>query len=156
MCMALFLAAAEPLPIIPWSEADRSFNVQLLSESEQVVRRHFTKPNVYYLGAHTGCSCGFSYGQMRLVNAEDQIEDASARRSVAALRQYLDEAVRRLGEVELFSSWEGDWAEEVESSLEVSPEWFGGESFKLPEKVAFRVTSSPSNKRLHPPPADET
>jgi hypothetical protein len=95
---------------------------------------------VYYLGAHTGCACGFSYGHTPPANEEDRIEEASGRKSVAALRQFLDELVRRLGEVELFSSWEGDWADEAESRLEVSPDWFGGESFKLPEKVAFRVT----------------
>ncbi len=46
------------------------------------------------------------------------------------------------GEVEMFSSWEGDWGQEAEARLEVSPEWFGGESFKLPERVLFRVTST--------------
>ncbi len=137
MCMALFVAADEPLPVIEWRESAPAFNVQVISETEESVRRHFSKPHVYYLGAHTGCSCGFAYGR-----AAPSSKDAAGRASVAALQQYLRDAVQRLGEVELFSSWEGEWNQLPDQRLEVTGDWFGGDTFELPEKVAFRVTRS--------------
>jgi hypothetical protein len=137
--MALFIASDEPLPVVEWRESAPAFNTQQLSDAEQGVRRHFTKPHVCYLGAHTGCSCGFAYGQIPPGVHRDEREEAAGRASVAALRQYLAEAVERLGEVELCSSWEGDWHREPEQRLEVTPEWFGGDTFDMPEKVVFRV-----------------
>ena len=83
--MALFIAADEPLPIIAWQESEPAFHVQNPSESEQRVRRQFTKTHVYYLGAHTYCSCGFAYGQSPLTDEANQAEEAAGRRSVAAL-----------------------------------------------------------------------
>jgi hypothetical protein len=94
---------------------------------------------MWYRGAHTGCSCGFTYGQVPPAVQRDETEEAAGRASVAALRQYLLEAVERLGDVELFSSWKGDWHLEPEQRLEVTPEWFGGDSFDPPEKILFRV-----------------
>jgi hypothetical protein len=141
--MALFIASDQPLPLIEWQESEPAFNVQRMSDGEEGVRRHFSKPNVYYLGAHTGCSCGFKYGQIE-IGEHDEADEAAGRESVSALRRYASEAVQRLGEVELFSSWEGDWNDAAERRLDVTPEWFDGESFKLPEKVAFRVSRPPS------------
>src|SRR5262249_3261522 len=131
-----------PLPMVPWRESHPAFNVQSLSDSEQAVKKHFTKANVYYLGAHTGCSCGFQYGPVPPTTDEDRREEAAGRQSVASLREYLKQAVQDGREVELFSSWEGDWHEENVERMEVSPDWFSGESFRLPEKVAFRVRNS--------------
>jgi hypothetical protein len=140
--MALFIAADEPLAIIPWSESECAFHVQALLDGEQSVRRHFTKPNVYYLGAHTGCGCGFAYGQMELKDEDDEAEDVASRKSVAALQEYVRQAVQRLGSVELFSSWQGEWDQDSKTRMEISPEWFGGDEFVLPEKALFRVRAS--------------
>lgn len=150
MCMALFIAAAEPLETIPWDESRRGFNVQSITESDEVVRRHFTKPHVYYAGAHTGCSCGFAYGLLDAKDEAEEAEDVAARRSVADLQRYLAVAVARLGEVEIFSAWEGDFGEDADQRLDVTPDWFGGGSFELPERVGFRVTAGPPNRPLQP------
>jgi hypothetical protein len=141
MCMALYVAAAEPLPIVGWNESKPAFNVQELSDSEQIVRRHFTKPHVYYLGAHTGCSCGFAFGQLESTSAEDEAEETAGRASVAALQKYLRDAVQRTGEVELYSCWEGDQGHVPEQNIDITPESFAGDAFRFPEKAFFRVRS---------------
>jgi hypothetical protein len=148
--MALFIAAAEPLETIPWDESRPGFNVQSITESEEVVRRHFTKPNVYYVGAHTGCSCGFAFGLPDVKDEAEQAEDAAGRRSVADLQRYVAGAVERLGEVEMFSAWEGDFEEDATERVHVTPDWFGGHSFQLPERVRFRVTARPPDRPLQP------
>ncbi|MEO8481008.1 MAG: hypothetical protein ABI634_02290 [Acidobacteriota bacterium] len=140
--MAVFIAAAEPLPFVAWSEAAPGFHLQAISEAEDGVRSRFTKPHVYYLGAHTGCSCGFNYGLRDVNGAEDQVEEVASQASVAALRDYVRQAVAIQSEVELFASWEEDWIHEPEQRLRITPDWFGGERFAMPEKVLFRVTAS--------------
>ena len=141
MCMTVFVAAREPLPFIVWNEAEPAFHLQAISDAEESVRARFTKPNVYFLGAHTGCSCGFNYGLREVKGAEDQAEEFASRASVSALRAYLRDAVERQGEVELFSSWEEDWVNEPEQTLRITPDWFSGDSFAMPERVLFRVTA---------------
>lgn len=140
--MAVFIAAAEPLPFISWNHASPAFHLQALSSAEDGVRARFAKRHVYFLGAHTGCSCGFNYGLREVRRAEDQAEEIASQASVAALRAYLRDAVERQGEVELFSSWEEDWHNEPEQRLTITPEWFSGDSFAMPERVLFSVTAN--------------
>jgi hypothetical protein len=140
--MAVFIAAAEPLPFVAWNEAAPAFHLQAISDEEDAVRARFTKPHIYFLGAHTGCSCGFNYGLREVKRAEDQAEEVASRASVAALRAYLRDAVTRQGEVEVFSSWEDDWTTEPEERLQITPDWFGGDSFAMPERVLFRVAAT--------------
>ena len=141
MCMTVFVAAAEPLPFIPWDPARPAFHLQRLAESEQFVRLRFTQPHIYFLGAHTGCSCGFNYGLRDVQDSEDQAEEHASRASVDALRGYLANAVERLGAVEVLACWERDWALEPQRAR-VTPEWFGGDTFAMPEGMLFSVTAA--------------
>lgn len=142
MCMALYLATDKPVPETEWREGESVFVVQALTDHEEPVRLQFTKPAVCYLGAHTGCSCGFVYGQDEPTSADEERDELLGRRSVDALRAFLVQAVDDGHEVELFACWEGDLAIPPEAMLEVTPLHFGGESFTLPEKVFYRVRSA--------------
>jgi hypothetical protein len=149
MCMALYVGATGPLATIGWDESSPAFNVQAVRDLYDPVRRQFTTPHVYYLGAHTGCSCGFGYDEVAADSTNDDATDwAAGRRSVALLRAYLIDAVQQLGEVELFACWEGDQGEAPEHKMDVTPDFFGGEAFSLPEKAKFRVR--PSSLPLQP------
>ena len=139
MCMALFAAAAEPVDLISWTEQAPAFNVKAIEPRESTVARQFTKPHIYYVGAHTRCACGFVYGQP-FPPPDNKSDEAAARVSVAALQQWLHDCVDDLGEVELYACWEGDWAAEPVQRLHVTPEYFGGDAFALGEKFAYRVT----------------
>jgi hypothetical protein len=141
MCMTVFVAAAEPLPFISWNPAEPAFHLQMLSDAEQGVRAKFTKPHVYFVGAHTGCSCGFNYGLREVKGPEDHAEEVASRASVAALRGYLRAIAQRQGEVEVFASWEQDWLVEPEERMAITADWFGGDSFAMPERVFFTVTA---------------
>ena len=103
MCLAVFLAASTWLPLIPFIEGTSEFHVAELSEQEEVVRSQFAAANVVYLGAFTGCGCGF----------EPESEDLSgpygerAERSLNELIEYINQNAG--GEpAELFISWEGE------------------------------------------------
>jgi hypothetical protein len=139
MCMALYLATDEPAEGPPLNDASPQFNVQQIKEPEQRVRTQFSKPHIVYLGSHTGCSCGFAYGDSVIASPEDAEEDTSARESVTALRSYLLALLTTSATVELFSCWEGDEGASPDSRLEVTAEHFGGDSFRLPEKQFYLV-----------------
>ncbi|MEZ5316209.1 MAG: hypothetical protein R2752_02300 [Vicinamibacterales bacterium] len=143
MCMAVYAAADAPLPLVEWDTAQPAFNVHPLEPRDEPVRRHFTRPFVVFVGAHTGCACGFAYGAFAPRDDLERAEDARARASVTALRRYLTAAVAELGVVELFSCWEGDQGAEARHRLEVGPDHFGGEAFEFPEKAYFVVHRAP-------------
>lgn len=90
---------------------------------------HFTKPHVYFLGAHTGCSCGFRYG----IGGD---ADEAGRESVRRLGAYLAAAVEAAGPVELYACWDGDEAEPERERTAVMASHFSGEAedFDLPER----------------------
>jgi len=138
MCMMVYIAADEPLPLIEWQENVSIFCVMELSEDEKLVRRQFSKPFVYYLGSYEGCSCGFSYNNEPIEDEDDRRGDAVARESVRQLSKYLSDAVRR-GSVEMYACWDGDQEAEPEERLEVGADFFGGEAFAFKEKQFFKV-----------------
>jgi hypothetical protein len=111
--MAVYLASDMPLHLIPWSDNDPGFNVVELHDEETAVKRHFSKPYAYYIGAHTGCSCGFS-------EAPDEGPEASLN-SRKTFVTYVNKAIEN-GSLELFVCWEGDWEKEPEQRLSLRPE----------------------------------
>lgn len=137
--MALYLATDDRVQGPVWSDASPQFNVQPLHEDEEAVRAQFSKQHVVHLGAHTGCSCGFSYGFVPLETPEDVAEDRNAREAVAALRQFLEQCLANSGTLELFACWEGDQGTAPDSRVEVSTQHFSGDSFQLAEKQFYLV-----------------
>lgn len=113
MCMGVYLAASAPLPLREWDEARPSFNVSALAAEEAPVRGRFSRPHVVYLGAYTGCSCGFT--------ADEDGEEAEAARSLEDLVAYVREAAAA-GALELFTCWDGDYLEPAARRLELVPD----------------------------------
>lgn len=82
------------------------------------VRDQFTKPHVYYAGSHEECSCGFQLGKDR--SPEDP-EQARGRESLGAFAKYLQDALTRVDDLELFACWEGEQAAGVEHRRHLTP-----------------------------------
>ena len=124
MCMVLYAAADSPLPEIAEEMPPLPLSVRPVTGSEELVRAHFTKPYAYFLGSHTGCSCGFQYG-------EGVEEDAEGRESVRALGAFLEKAVESGGPLELFACWDGDEAQPPSKSEVVSARDFTGDAYEF-------------------------
>ncbi|MFO0960713.1 MAG: hypothetical protein U0800_25305 [Isosphaeraceae bacterium] len=118
--MMVYVASGYPLPTLAWDEARPSFYVKELSERDEAVRRHFSKPCVYFVGSHEGCGCGFQYGQYEGLE-EDCEELASAEESRRRLSEFLVVALRHQPEVELFACWDGDQGATPEYRGRMSP-----------------------------------
>ena len=139
MCMMVYIAADNPLPLIEWQENVTPFCVTELSDDETVVKKQFSKSFVVYAGSYGGCSCGFSYGDTPIEDEVDAQEDALSRESVRQLAQYLSQAVTA-GSIGIFACWDGDQESEPDERLNVTATHFGGEQFGFKEKQ-FLVVS---------------
>ncbi len=137
MCMVLYVASGEPLEEVPAHVPPMPLSARRIEPDEERVRQHFTKPHVYFLGSHTGCSCGFDYG-----HGSD--EDAQGRESVRQLAAWLSDAVQKTGEVELYACWNGDESEPAGQREVVDLSAFSGDGseFRLIERTFFMVTPS--------------
>lgn len=65
MCLMLYIASEVPLP----ARSVPELRVEPVEADRDEVRRWLSLPEVHYVGAHTGCSCGFPS-----VIAEEPIE----------------------------------------------------------------------------------
>jgi len=61
MCIVLYLGSGMKLPTSQWSDENPRFRVLQLMESEEQVKRHFSKTYVYYLASYKKCGCGFEW-----------------------------------------------------------------------------------------------
>jgi hypothetical protein len=130
MCLAVYIAADQPLPEIDWDEHHPAFYIRRIQPSELSVRKHFTKPHIYSAGAHEGCGCGFSYGLLRLNGIEeDPVALAAGQESVRRLSAYLSEATAKLGPVELYACDSESVETPPELRATIRPGELGGESF---------------------------
>jgi len=124
--MAVYVGADRPLPTIDWDEAKPAFYVEALRTDEQAVRCQFTKPNVYYVGSHEGCGCGFQLGPHP---DPDDNELPLRRASLDAFREYLRDSLTGVGDLELFACWEGDQEAEVVHRRRLTPDSLLDEAF---------------------------
>jgi hypothetical protein len=129
MCMVLYAAADAPLAELPERSPPAPFSARPIRGREEPVRTHFSATHVYFLGADTGCSCGFQYGPSVELESE-------GRESVRRLREYLADAVERAGSVEVYACWEGDEAEPLARRELVTLAYFADdvEAFGLGER----------------------
>jgi hypothetical protein len=117
--MVVYVASDYPLPTLAWDVTRPGFHVAELDERGQPVRRHFSKPCVYYLGSHEGCGCGFQYGEYE--GFEDEPDLVAKRQSRRRLVDFLEVALQHQQHVELFACWDGDEGAEVEQRGHVRP-----------------------------------
>ncbi len=111
------------------------------------VRQWLSKPVVRFVGAHTGCSCGF-----RSVKATEPIEyderlfyqdertANTERASLSALMAMVRSFVERDGEIELLAIWDGDEGEPPLGTIERTVSDLQPETWFFIERFLYRVT----------------
>jgi hypothetical protein len=108
MCLALYLAASQELPVIAWDDTNPAFHVIHLPTSAEGVRKHFRSEYVYYAGSKQRCSCAFNY--------EHEYD------SIVELRDYLRNALICVNEIEMFACQTGAEERDTQHALITSPE----------------------------------
>jgi hypothetical protein len=78
------------------------------------LRSKFSKPNLYYVGSDTSCSCGFQFDSSDI----DKPDSVDNLKSPARLVDFLKERTRT-EDIEFYCCWEGDWQDNIESKDEI-------------------------------------
>jgi len=110
MCLMLYIGTADELPL----ESSTDLKIESVGPARQAVLQWFSQPSVRFVGAHTGCSCGFpsviagspiEYYEGMPLNSDDRAADL---RSVRALIELVGRATARSDRVELYPVADGD------------------------------------------------
>jgi hypothetical protein len=111
VCLAVYIAAGDHLPLIAWEERDPAFYSEP-AEPDDGVRAHLDGPHLVYLGSHEGCGCGF-------ILEGPHEEDAELRR--ASLQSMIDYVGRasNISIVQLWVGWEGDQSKVPDLKVEL-------------------------------------
>jgi hypothetical protein len=129
MCYMFYLGSDVPLPTSEWQEESPAFYLSSGDEEIKEVKRHFTKPEVYYAGSHEGCGCGFFFDK------NDNPEDYEIRKSsVRGLVEMLQQALESSSSAELFVTWAGCEKQAPSRRMNMKPEDLLVEEFPLDEK----------------------
>jgi hypothetical protein len=140
MCLMLYVATAGDQPCFETS----TLHVEPVPPSRSAVTQWFTLPVVRFVGAHTGCSCGF-----RHVLAEEPFDyydgmfddDAEKEASVTALIDMVRGFAARDGRVELLPVWEGDEAEPPKGAIDRDVETLDPAHWFFIERFLYRVST---------------
>ena len=112
MCLMLYIGTARELPLA----SSPALTVERVADSRRAVGQWFSNPHVRFVGAHTGCSCGFPavtadvpieyFDEMRL-DSDDRVADLA---SVRALIDLIGAAGSPSDRIELYPVADGEEA----------------------------------------------
>jgi hypothetical protein len=112
--MVYYIGTENDVRLIEFDPTHPAFNVAELDEHSQIVKKHFTKPYVHYVGSRSGCGCGFR-AQPSCWYDQKSEEFAETVKDHNALADYLEELLRKgETEIEWYGCWSGDEEEEIE------------------------------------------
>jgi len=142
VCLMLYLAAASDVPMIDTPQ----LTVEEVEAERSVVRQWLSLPAVRFVGAHTGCSCGFpsvaaetpvEYHEGMFDSAEDRTDDLA---SVRALLDLVATTLVSNPTVELLAVWAGDEWEPPVGTIDVQFREIEAEKFFFTEHFLYRIS----------------
>jgi hypothetical protein len=145
MCLMLYAATTGEQPCF---ESDL-LNVEAVEPRRAGVRQWLTLPVVRFVGAYTGCSCGFrsikatepiEYDERMFY--EDERTAKTAHASLSALMAMARSSVDRDGAIELLALWDGDEGEPPLGTIDKPVEELLPETWFFIERFLYRVTAA--------------
>jgi len=143
MCLMVYLGTVTDLPPVSGND----LRLERVQPAREFVRRWFSVPRVHFVGAHTGCSCGFPsviaetpvdyFDGMRL-ESDDRAADL---RSVRALIDLVARVVERDGRVELYPVADGDEMKPPKGVIELPVESLVADRFFFNERFMHVVAA---------------
>lgn len=144
MCLTLYLGTG--VALAPHASAD--LRIEPVALSSEPVLRHFSSRYVCFVGAHTGCSCGFPSisSETPIEYFDGMFEDGDERRadlrSLSRLLALLAGQVTATSPAELYAVWEGDEAEPALGTLTVPLERIEMDRFFFLERFLYRIVKT--------------
>lgn len=143
MCLALYLGTHCTLEL----QEGPLFSVRPVAQAGSAVLSFLKTRNVYHLGSHTGCSCGFpsvraedpiEYYEGML---EDRAEPMSDRASVRELLALLGQVLSEEGTCLLYPVWNGDESVSPKGVIHRQLSQLSEETFVLTELFVYQIHS---------------
>jgi len=114
----LYLASERECSTNSWDETNpRFFVAKENTYSIEPVKRQFSKPNVYYVGSHEGCGCGFRQTCYEMVDDQEEINQAA--RNQKHLFEFVSARLEDENFIELYACWAGSESEPFQSKREI-------------------------------------
>lgn len=135
MCLMLYVGSRQGVP----ERATSDISVEPVADARLAVVRWFSQPVVQFVGAHTGCSCGFpsvvaesviEYYDGMWANSGDRRDDL---RSVSALLDVVSGALDAGQYLELYPIWDGEEGKPPKGVIQWSREHLVPETFLFNE-----------------------
>jgi len=138
MCHVLFIASSAPIPQIA-ATTPATISVEAIAENDAVHGRFPTDWCVRFIGAHTGCSCGF-HSQPTWVDDQsgppnDLADETASRGRLAAIVADLSAG----GPIQLHGCWSGDEAIPAVAVKTVPPAWLGRARSPIPDGYSLLI-----------------
>lgn len=144
MCFTLYAGTVRPIPRseFDWNAPD--LHVASLTEHDAPIGKHFSQPEVQYIGSTSCCGCDFPHatlynGEWHAPTGPHADGDASAhRRNMEALAALLHASGEHA--VELYGIWSGDVVTAPRAIESVSIEQLLDADFHFQERGFYRVS----------------
>src|SRR5688500_1721859 len=147
MCMMLYLGTRLGVPV----KTSADLRIEEVTPAGDSVRQWFSLPHVHFVGAHTGCSCGFPSVTAEVPIGffagmfDDHPDRAADLRSVRALLEVIREQLSEEDEVQLYPVWNGEEGEPPKGTVNLPPEQLVADQFFLNERFLHRITRRTSS-----------
>lgn len=142
MCLMLYLGSRRPLSL----RRTACLALEPVAEAAKAVREQVQRDFVYFVGSHSGCSCGFPY-----VVAEQEIEyfdgvfeqeDSEKLKDLESVRDLvsvIDEALAGQPDCILFPIWNGSEGAAPKGDVRWDRKDMKAECFLLTEQFRFTI-----------------
>ena|ERR1700719_426788 len=145
MCFVLYAGTARPLQRKQWHKEAPGLSVESLTERDVAISKHFSNPEVQYMGSTSGCGCQFPHVMFQSgewpffedPREKDPEREASDLQNRAGLVALLKESGERT--LELYGVWDGDFTEPPKAQEDVSLERLLDSDFRFKEQGFYRV-----------------
>jgi len=114
MCFAAYIGTNQKQTLTTWKQSETLLYLENLSKDDEVVKTKFSKSYVYYVGADTGCSCGFAWEVEYFNDPEEQERKKSPQKLIDFIRVLSEKE-----SIEFYCCWEGDWDDPIIEKIEL-------------------------------------
>lgn len=115
MCLSLYLASNNELPLISYNGNKPGLNTQDIADNELSLKHIFSKSFIKYIGSDQGCGCGFRHSildQNEWFNVIDEDEVEQNNHNHVDLVNFIRNNVSD-NSVEILTCWDGDHDEPI-------------------------------------------
>jgi hypothetical protein len=142
----LYAGTEKALPLLEWSKDAPTIWVRPLVEGEEIVRSHFSKPTIQYIGATSGCGCDFPHSLLNdgeWLSLEKEAEETSLeeQQTYRSNGHALMNLLRDFGEgtYELYAFWAGNGTKTPLAVESIPLQGIVDPDFRFREQVFYKI-----------------